>query len=95
MQKNKKTHKRILIGFLFAALVVSNTIMWAGHIGTLTPYAISIDDQEICRVKNKCLQILRKCDRISACVWDGVPYAQAILINRRGDSRITRKNSRR
>ncbi len=53
MQKNKKTHKRIIVGFLFAALIISNTIMWAGHIGTLTPYAISIDDQEICRVRNK------------------------------------------
>ncbi|MBQ9075037.1 MAG: G5 domain-containing protein, partial [Mogibacterium sp.] len=27
--------------------------MWAGHIGTLTPYAISYEDQEICRVRNK------------------------------------------
>jgi len=53
MQKNRKSFKRLLIGFLFAALIISNTIMWAGHIGTLTPYAISIDDQEICRVRNK------------------------------------------
>ena len=53
MKKNKKPLKKLIIGFLFAALIITDTIMWAAHIGTLTPYAISFDDQEICRVKNK------------------------------------------
>ena len=51
--KNKKPSKKLIIGFLFAALITADTIMWAGHIGTLTPYAISFDDQEICRVRNR------------------------------------------
>ena len=53
MKKEHKSRKRLIIGFLFAALITADVIMWAGHIGTLTPYAISYEDQEICRVRNK------------------------------------------
>ena len=53
MKKHRKSLKRLIIGFLFAALITADVIMWAGHIGTLTPYAISYENQEICRVRNK------------------------------------------
>ena len=53
MMKNRKFLKKLVIGFAFTALVTANVIMWAGHVGALTPYAISYDDQEICRVRNK------------------------------------------
>lgn len=52
-KKDKKPLKKLIIGFVFAALITTDTIMWAAHIGTLTPYAISCDDQEICRVRNR------------------------------------------
>ena len=53
MKNLHKSRKRLLIGFIFVALITADVIMWAGHIGTLTPYAITCDDQEICRVRNK------------------------------------------
>lgn len=53
MSKDKKSFKKLLISFIFAALVITDTIMWAAHIGTLTPYAITNGDKEICRVRNK------------------------------------------
>lgn len=53
MRKGKKRFRRLIIGFIFASLIITDTILWAAHIGTLTPYAISYDDQEICRVRNR------------------------------------------
>lgn len=53
MRKNKKSLIKLAISFIFAALIITDTIMWAAHIGTLTPYAITSGDKEICRVRNK------------------------------------------
>lgn len=53
MCNKKKSLKKLLITFLFAALIITDTIMWAAHIGTLTPYAITSGDKEICRVRNR------------------------------------------
>jgi cell wall-associated NlpC family hydrolase len=49
----KKSLKRIIIGFLMAALVVTDTIMWAAYLSKLTPYAISSDGEVICYVSSK------------------------------------------
>lgn len=53
MRKNRKSLRKLVISFVFAALIITDTIMWAAHIGTLTPYAITNGDKEICRVRNK------------------------------------------
>lgn len=53
MAGKKKSIKKLIIGFLFTALIITDTIMWAAHIGTLTPYAISFDNHEVCRVRNR------------------------------------------
>ena len=50
---DKKSFKKLAISFFFASLIITDTIMWAAHIGTLTPYAITSGDKEICRVRNK------------------------------------------
>lgn len=67
MVKKKKTLKRLVIGFIFAALIITDTIMWAAHIGTLTPYAISCDNEEICRVRNR-----ETASRVLSDVFDGM-----------------------
>lgn len=51
--RKKRRVKRLSIGFLFAVLITADTILWAAHIATLTPYAITSDEGEVCRVRNR------------------------------------------
>ena len=55
MSKKKPNNSliKIIAGFVIAALLVSNIILWAAHIATLTTYAISDDEKVVCYVKSR------------------------------------------
>lgn len=47
----KKHH--LFLGYLILVLFVANLILWSAHIATLTPYAITNEDEVVCYVKNE------------------------------------------
>ncbi|MBR2540252.1 MAG: C40 family peptidase [Mogibacterium sp.] len=48
----KKTIRRLILSFVIAALLITDVILGAAHISTLTPYAITRDDKVLCYVKS-------------------------------------------
>lgn len=51
-KKSRKTARRLTLGFIISALLITDLILGAAHVATLTPYAITRDDKVICYVKS-------------------------------------------
>lgn len=49
---SKKTVRRLALGFIISALLITDIILGAAHVATLTPYAIANDDKVICYVRS-------------------------------------------
>ena len=51
--RNKEKRRRFILGFIIAALIVSDGVLGAAHLATLKSYAVTADDEVICYVKSR------------------------------------------